>query len=1052
MARFFIDRPVFAWVIALAIILAGVLALPSLPVAQYPNIAPPNVSISATYPGASARTVESAVTAIIEREMNGAPGLLYMSSSSDAAGNVSINLSFKQGTSPDLAAVEVQNRLKIVEERLPEVVRRNGIRIEKAAENYMMYLSLSAERGRFDGIDLGDLASSDLIPQLRRVPGVGTAQLFDAEYAMRIWPDADKLTALGLTGGDVSDAVRRYNARITVGEIGSGAVPNSAPINASVTGDDGLTTPEAFGEIPLRADAQGRMVLLRDVARVELGGSDYLYLSRLNGKPATTIGIKLAPGANAVGVAKRVRAVLDEAQARFPPGVRYEVAYDSSRFVGIAIEQVVKTLLEAVVLVFLVMMLFMQNLRATLIPTLVVPIALLGTFAVMLPLGFSINVLTLFGLVLAIGILVDDAIVVVENVERVMHEDGLSPREATAKAMRQISGAIVGISLVLTAVFVPMAFFGGAVGNIYRQFSLSLAVSMVFSAFLALTLTPALCATLLKPVHGHGAERKGFFGAFNRGFARLTARYQGGVARLLNRTGRALIAYGAVIGVVALLFMRLPTAFLPEEDTGEFMTIVQLPTGATQAQTLDVVRQAEQHFMTQEPAVASTLAITGFSLYGNGQNAAMLFLTLKDWKQRKGADQHVDAVVERANAAFGKIKGAIVMAMNSPALPELGSKPGFDLRLQDRSGAGYERLAQARDRMLAEAAKHPALAEVTFAGQGDAPQVLIDVDRKKALSMGVSIEDINRTLAVMFGSDYAGDFVYRNQVRRVIVQADGKQRVSVEQLGRMHVRNAAGAMVPLSAFTTAKWVVGPLKLDRYNGFPAMTITGSPAPGHSSGEAMAAMESIARTLPDGFGYEWTGQSFEERLSGAQAPALFALSILVVFLCLAALYESWSIPLAVMLVVPLGVLGALLGATLRFLPNDIYFKVGLIATIGLSAKNAILIIEVAKDLAAQGMGLIDATLEAARLRFRPIVMTSLAFAFGVVPLAMASGAASASQRAIGTGVLGGIITATVLAVFLVPVFFVVVRRVFKGSERQRRLDAAHEHEVTGRGPAA
>jgi multidrug efflux pump len=1052
MARFFIDRPVFAWVIALAIILAGVLALPSLPVAQYPNIAPPNVSISATYPGASARTVESAVTAIIEREMNGAPGLLYMSSSSDAAGNVSINLSFKQGTSPDLAAVEVQNRLKIVEERLPEVVRRNGIRIEKAAENYMMYLSLSAERGRFDGIDLGDLASSDLIPQLRRVPGVGTAQLFDAEYAMRIWPDADKLTALGLTAGDVSDAVRRYNARITVGEIGSGAVPNSAPINASVTGDDGLTTPEAFGEIPLRADAQGRMVLLRDVARVELGGSDYLYLSRLNGKPATTIGIKLAPGANAVGVAKRVRAVLDEAQARFPPGVRYEVAYDSSRFVGIAIEQVVKTLLEAVVLVFLVMMLFMQNLRATLIPTLVVPIALLGTFAVMLPLGFSINVLTLFGLVLAIGILVDDAIVVVENVERVMHEDGLSPREATAKAMRQISGAIVGISLVLTAVFVPMAFFGGAVGNIYRQFSLSLAVSMVFSAFLALTLTPALCATLLKPVHGHGAERKGFFGAFNRGFARLTARYQGGVARLLNRTGRALIAYGAVIGVVVLLFMRLPTAFLPEEDTGEFMTIVQLPTGATQAQTLDVVRQAEHYFTTREPAVASTLAITGFSLYGNGQNAAMLFLTLKDWKQRKGADQHVDAVVERANAAFGKIKGAIVMAMNSPALPELGSKPGFDLRLQDRSGAGYERLAQARDRMLAEAAKHPALAEVTFAGQGDAPQVLIDVDRKKALSMGVSIEDINRTLAVMFGSDYAGDFVYRNQVRRVIVQADGKQRVSVEQLGRMHVRNAAGAMVPLSAFTTAKWVVGPLKLDRYNGFPAMTITGSPAPGHSSGEAMAAMESIARTLPDGFGYEWTGQSFEERLSGAQAPALFALSILVVFLCLAALYESWSIPLAVMLVVPLGVLGALLGATLRFLPNDIYFKVGLIATIGLSAKNAILIIEVAKDLAAQGMGLIEATLEAARLRFRPIVMTSLAFAFGVVPLAMASGAASASQRAIGTGVLGGIITATVLAVFLVPVFFVVVRRVFKGSERQRRLDAAHEHEVTGRGPAA
>ncbi|WP_426394115.1 multidrug efflux RND transporter permease subunit [Ralstonia sp. R-29] len=1051
MARFFIDRPVFAWVIALVIILAGLLALPRLPVAQYPTIAPPNVSISANYPGASARTVQSAVTAIIEREMNGAPGLLYMSSSSDAAGNVSINLAFKQGTSPDLAAVEVQNRLKIVEERLPEVVRRNGIRIEKAAEDYMMYLSLAADSGRFDGIDLGDLASSDLIPQLRRVPGVGTAQLFDAEYAMRIWPDADKLTALGLTPGDLSDAVRRYNARITVGEIGSGAVPGSAAINASVTGDDGLTTPDAFGQIPLRADAQGRMVLLRDVARVELGGSDYLYLSRMNGKPATTIGIKLAPGANAVGVAKRVRAVLDQAQTHFPPGVRYEVAYDSSRFVGIAIEQVVKTLLEAVVLVFLVMMLFMQNLRATLIPTLVVPIALLGTFAVMLPMGFSINVLTLFGLVLAIGILVDDAIVVVENVERVMHDEGLSPREATAKAMRQISGAIVGISLVLTAVFVPMAFFGGAVGNIYRQFSLSLVVSMVFSAFLALTLTPALCATLLKPVQpGHGTERKGFFGAFNRGFGRLTTRYQGGVARLLNRTGRALVAYGAVIGVVVLLFTQLPTAFLPEEDTGQFMTIVQLPAGATQAQTLDIVRQAEQYYMTNEPAVASTLAITGFSLYGNGQNAAMLFLTLKDWTQRKGVEQHVDAVVGRANAAFSKIKDATVMAMNSPALPELGSKPGFDLRLQDRGSAGYERLAQARDHMLAEAAKHPALSEVTFAGQGDAPQILIDVDRKKALSMGVAIDDINRTLAVMFGSDYAGDFVYRNQVRRVIVQAEGKQRVLVEQLGRMHVRNAAGGMVPLSAFTTATWTVGPLKLDRYNGFPSMTITGSPAPDHSSGEAMAAMESIARGLPDGFGYEWTGQSFEERLSGAQAPALFALSILVVFLCLAALYESWSIPLAVLLVVPLGVLGALLGATLRFLPNDIYFKVGLIATIGLSAKNAILIIEVAKDLHAQGVGLIDATLEAARLRFRPIVMTSLAFAFGVVPLAMASGAASASQRAIGTGVLGGIITATVLAVFLVPVFFVVVRRVFKASERQRKLDAAHEHEAAG--PAA
>lgn len=1042
MARFFIDRPVFAWVIALAIILAGVLALPKLPVAQYPNIAPPNVSISANYPGASARTVESAVTAIIEREMNGAPGLLYMSSSSDAAGNVSINLSFTQGTSPDLAAVEVQNRLKIVEERLPEVVRRNGIRIEKAAENYMMYLSLSAERGRFDGIDLGDLASSDLIPQLRRVPGVGTAQLFDAEYAMRIWPDADKLTASGLTAGDLSDAVRRYNARITVGEIGSGAVPGSAPINASVTGDDGLTTPEAFGQIPLRADAQGRVVLLRDVARVELGGSDYLYLSRMNGKPATTIGIKLAPGANAVGVAKRVRAVLDQAQAQFPPGVRYEVAYDSSRFVGIAIEQVVKTLLEAVVLVFLVMMLFMQNLRATLIPTLVVPIALLGTFAVMLPMGFSINVLTLFGLVLAIGILVDDAIVVVENVERIMAEEGLPPREATRKAMGQITGAIIGITLVLMAVFIPMAFFSGSVGAIYRQFSLSMVSSIFFSALMALTLTPALCSTLLKPIEkGSHHEKKGFFGWFNRMFSTTTNRYQSFVERMLKKTFRYMVIYVALIVAVVFLFLRLPSSFLPTEDQGYIVTNIQLPPGASANRTLEVIKQVENYYK-QEKAVENIVAVQGFSFSGNGPNAGIVFTPFKDWSERKGKDQTADAVVGRAfGALFGGIRDAIVFPLNPPPIPELGNATGFTFRLQDRAGLGHDALMAARNQLLGMAAQSKVITGMRPEGLEDSPQYQVDIDREKANALGVSFTDINAVLSTALGSAYANDFPNYGRQQRVIVQADKINRMQPEDIMNLYVRNGQGNMVPMSTFAKGHWIVGPVQLVHYNGYPAVRLSGAAAPGASSGDAMAEMERLAAKLPAGIGYEWTGQSLQEKASGSQAPALYALSLLAVFLVLAALYESWSIPAAVILVVPLGVLGALLGVTLRAMPDDVYFKVGLIAVVGLSAKNAILIIEFAKDLQAQGKSLIDATLEAVHLRFRPIIMTSFAFILGVLPLAIATGASSASQRAIGTGVMGGMITATVLAVVLVPVFFVVVRRIFKGSERQRRLDAAH-----------
>ena len=1042
MARFFIDRPVFAWVIALVIILAGVLALPSLPVAQYPNIAPPNVSISANYPGASARTAESAVTAIIEREMNGAPGLLYMSSSSDAAGNVSINLSFKQGTSPDLAAVEVQNRLKTVEERLPEVVRRNGIRIEKAAENYMMYLSLSADRGRFDGIDLGDLASSDLIPQLRRVPGVGTAQLFDAEYAMRIWPDADKLTALGLTAGDLSDAVRRYNARITVGEIGSSAVPRSAPINASITGDDGLTTPEAFGQIPLRADAQGRMVLLRDVARVELGGSDYLYLSRMNGKPATTIGIKLAPGANAVGVAKRVRAVLDEAQAHFPPGVRYEVAYDSSRFVGIAIEQVVKTLLEAVVLVFLVMLLFLQNIRYTLVPSIVVPISLLGAFAVMNALGFSINVLTMFGLVLAIGILVDDAIVVVENVERIMSEEGLPPREATRKAMGQITGAIIGITLVLMAVFIPMAFFSGSVGAIYRQFSLSMVSSIFFSALMALTLTPALCSTLLKPIEkGSHHEKTGFFGWFNRMFSSTTNRYQSFVERMLKKTFRYMVIYVALIAAVVLLFLRLPSSFLPTEDQGYIVTNIQLPPGASANRTLEVIKQVENYYK-HEKAVENIVAVQGFSFSGNGPNAGIVFTPFKDWSERKGKDQTADAVAGRAfGALFGGIRDAIVFPLNPPPIPELGNATGFTFRLQDRGGLGHDALMAARNQLMGMASQSKIITGMRPEGLEDSPQYQVDIDREKANALGVSFTDINAVLSTALGSAYANDFPNYGRQQRVIVQADKINRMQPEDIMNLYVRNGQGNMVPMSTFAKGHWIVGPVQLVRYNGYPAVRLSGAAAPGASSGDAMAEMERLAAKLPAGIGYEWTGQSLQEKASGSQAPALYALSLLAVFLVLAALYESWSIPAAVILVVPLGVLGALLGVTLRAMPDDVYFKVGLIAVVGLSAKNAILIIEFAKDLQAQGKGLIEATLEAVHLRFRPIIMTSFAFILGVLPLAIATGASSASQRAIGTGVMGGMITATVLAVVLVPVFFVVVRRIFKGSERQRRLDAAH-----------
>ncbi|MGE8626012.1 multidrug efflux RND transporter permease subunit [Achromobacter denitrificans] len=1044
MARFFIDRPVFAWVISLLIVLVGILSIRALPVAQYPDIAPPVVNVGASYPGASAKVVEEAVTAIIEREMNGAPGLMYTSSSSDSTGWASINLTFKQGTNPDLAAVEVQNRLKAVEPRLPEAVRRDGVRVEKAADNIQLVVSLKSD-GALDDIQLGELAASNVLQALRRVEGVGKVQSFGAEAAMRIWPDPAKLTALSLTPGDIVAALRSHNARVTIGELGNQAVPKDAPLNASIVAGETLQTPEQFANIPLRAQPGGATLRLKDVARVELGGTDYMYLSRVNGMTATGLGIKLAPGSNAVETTRRIRATMQELAQYFPPGVTWDIPYETSTFVEISIRKVLMTLLEAVALVFCVMYLFMQNFRATLIPTLVVPVALLGTLGVMLGLGYSINVLTMFGMVLAIGILVDDAIVVVENVERIMAEEGLAPREATVKAMRQISGAIVGITVVLVSVFVPMAFFDGAVGNIYRQFAVTLAVSIAFSAFLALSLTPALCASMLRPIDAGHHEKRGFFGWFNRAFARLTARYTARVSGVLARPARFGLAYLAVIGVAALLFARLPSSFLPEEDQGSFMAMVILPQGAPQAETMAVVKDVERYMMENEP-VAYVYSVNGFSEYGSGPNSAMFFVTLKDWKQRRGADQHVDAVVERVNAAFAARKNVMVHALNSPPLPELGSTSGFDFRLQDRAGLGHDALAGARQQLLAAAAAHPALADVVFGGQEDAPQLALRVDRDKAQAMGVPMDEINTALAVMYGSDYIGDFMLNGQVRRVTVQADGKSRVDVDDVSRLHVRNVQGQMVPLSAFATLEWSMGPPQLNRYNGFPSFTLNGSAAPGHSSGEAMRAMETLAADLPRGIGFDWSGQSYEERLSGSQAPVLFALSVLVVFLALAALYESWSIPLAVILVVPLGVIGALLGVSLRGMPNDIYFKVGLIATIGLSAKNAILIVEVAKDLVRDGQGLVSATLEAARLRLRPIIMTSLAFGVGVLPLALATGAASGAQAAIGTGVLGGIITATVLAVFLVPLFFLIVGRVLGMRARPARPEDRETLEIS------
>ncbi|WP_342247839.1 efflux RND transporter permease subunit [Pseudomonas sp. OTU2001] len=1023
MPQFFIDRPVFAWVVALFILLAGALAIPQLPVAQYPNVAPPQVEIYAVYPGASAATMDESVVSLIEQELNGADNLLYFESQS-SLGSATITATFAPGTNPDLAQVDVQNRLKVVESRLPRPVTQQGLQVEKVSTGFLLLATLTSEDGKLDETALSDILARNVMDEIRRLKGVGKAQLYGSERAMRIWIDPRKLIGFNLTPNDVAEAIATQNAQVAPGSIGDLPSRGTQEITANVVVKGQLSTPEEFAGIVLRANPDGSTVTIGDIARVEIGAQEYQYGTRLNGKPATAFSVQLSPGANAMETATLVRAKMQDLARYFPEGVKYDIPYDTSPFVKVSIEQVINTLFEAMLLVFAVMFLFLQNLRYTLIPTLVVPVALMGTFAVMLAMGFSVNVLTLFGMVLAIGILVDDAIVVVENVERIMAEEGLPPKEATRKAMGQISGAIVGITLVLVAVFLPMAFMQGSVGVIYQQFSLSMAVSILFSAFLALSLTPALCATLLKPVaKGEHHERKGFFGWFNRRFEGMSNGYQRWVMKALERSGRYLLVYVLLLAVLGYGFSQLPTAFLPTEDQGYTITDIQLPPGASRMRTEQVAAQIESH-NAEEPGVGNTTLILGFSFSGSGQNAALAFTTLKDWSER-GADDSAQSIADRATMAFTQLKDAVAYAVLPPPIDGLGESTGFEFRLQDRGGMGHAELMAARDELLANATRSKVLTNVREASLAESPQVQLEIDRRQANALGVSFADIGSVLDVAVGSSYVNDFPNQGRMQRVVVQAEGDQRSQVEDLLKIHVRNDSGKMVPLGAFVQARWVSGPVQLTRYNGYPAVSISGEPAAGYSSGEAMAEIERLVAQLPAGAGLEWTGLSLQERLSGSQAPMLMALSLLVVFLCLAALYESWSIPTAVLLVVPLGVLGAVLAVTLRGMPNDVFFKVGLITLIGLSAKNAILIIEFAKSLVDQGVDAVDAAVQAARLRLRPIVMTSLAFILGVVPLAIASGASSASQQAIGTGVIGGMLSAT-LAVVFVPVFFVVVMR--------------------------
>ena len=1032
MANFFIRRPIFAWVLAIILMMAGALAIMQLPVAQYPTIAPPAVAISATYPGADAQTVQDTVTQVIEQNMNGIDNLMYMPSTSDSAGSVTITLTFQSGTDPDIAQVQVQNKLQLATPLLPQEVQQQGISVEKSSSSFLMVAGFVSDNPQTTQDDISDYVASNVKDSISRLNGVGDVQLFGAQYAMRIWLDANLLNKYQLTPVDVINQLKVQNDQIAAGQIGgTPALPNQQ-LNASIIAQTRLKDPEEFGKVTLRVNSDGSVVHLKDVARIELGGENYNVVARINGKPASGLGIKLATGANALDTANAIKAKLVELQPFFPQGMKVVYPYDTTPFVTISIHEVVKTLFEAIVLVFLVMYLFLQNIRATLIPTIAVPVVLLGTFAVLAAFGYSINTLTMFGMVLAIGLLVDDAIVVVENVERVMMEDNLPPKEATEKSMSQIQGALVGIAMVLSAVFIPMAFFGGSTGAIYRQFSITIVSAMALSVLVALILTPALCATLLKPVSAEHHEKKsGFFGWFNAKFDHSVNHYTNSVSGIVRKTGRYLVVYLIIVIGMAVLFMRLPTSFLPEEDQGVFMTMIQLPAGATQERTQKVLDQVTQYYLTNEKAnVESVFTVNGFSFSGQGQNSGLAFVSLKPWNERSGEENSVEAVIARATRAFSQIRDGLVFPFNMPAIVELGTATGFDFELIDQGGLGHTALTQARNQLLGMVAKHPdLLVRVRPNGLEDTPQFKLDVDQEKAQALGVSLSDINETISASLGGYYVNDFIDRGRVKKVYVQGDAKYRMLPADINNLYIRSSNGEMVPFSAFSASHWIYGSPRLERYNGMPSMEILGEAAPGRSTGEAMALMESLAEKLPNGIGHDWTGMSYQERLSGNQAPALYAISLIVVFLCLAALYESWSIPFSVMLVVPLGVVGALLAASLRGMNNDVYFQVGLLTTIGLSAKNAILIVEFAKDLMdKEGKGLIEATLEASRMRLRPILMTSLAFILGVMPLVISHGAGSGAQNAVGTGVMGGMLTATLLAIFFVPVFFVVVRRRF------------------------
>ena len=1043
MAKFFIDRPIFAWVVAIFIMLAGIVSIRMLPVSQYPQVAPPTITLTAVYAGADAQTLEDSVMSVIEREMNGLEGLDYMEATSLSNGVGTLTLTFKTGTNSDLAQVDVQNRLSRAEPRLPSQVRQTGIQVEKSNSNFLMVAMFASDDPNADLAAVSDYVARNIQPELQRVEGIGGVTLFGAERAMRVWIDADKLRSLNLSATDVTSAIAAQNAQVSAGSLGD--LPNSQgqTISATITVPGQLKSVDQFKNIVLRANTDGSVVRLQDVARIELGSQSYATSARLNGKPAVGLGIQLTSDGNALAASKAVKAKLAQLEPYFPAGVHWNTPYDSSTFVGISIEEVVKTLAEAMVLVFLVMLLFLQNIRYTLIPTIVVPIALLGAFAVMQALGMSINVLSMFAMVLVIGIVVDDAIVVVENVERIMADEKLPPLQATRKAMSQISGAVIGITVVLIAVFIPMAFFSGATGNIYRQFSVVMAVSIAFSAFLALSLTPALCATLLKPITQEHHEKTGFFGWFNRKFTSGAKKYENGVARLLRRGTRVLLMYVALIAVAVFVMMRLPTSFLPTEDQGYMMASIQLPPGATQERTLKTIQTMEQ-FAMKQPEVENVVAIAGFSFTGQGQNMGLSFITLKDWSERKAAGSDATSVAGRVTGAMmQQVRDGFIFALTPPAIPELGSSSGFNFQLQDRGGKGHEALLAARNQLLGMASQSKMLTQVRPNGMEDAPQLRLDINRDVASAQGVSFASIANVLSTALGSSYVNDFPNNGRLQRVIVQADVRDRMQPEDILKLTVTNSTGVAVPLSSMVTSSWVTGPMQTVRYNGYPSMAITGSASAGYSSGEAMAEMAQLAAKLPEGFGFEWTGQSKEEQASGSQSAILYAFSILAVFLCLAALYESWTIPLSVILVVPLGLLGVVLGTWGRGLSNDIYFQVGLVTVIGLSAKNAILIVEFAKDLQAQGKNAFEAALAAAHLRFRPIIMTSLAFIMGVVPLYFSSGASSASQRAIGTSVFWGMLVGTCLAVFFVPMFYTAVRSWFKDTQRQQ--ERFHEHAV-------